>query len=92
MDGFSYGTVGPDGKPIDHSVPGVEHGVVGVITNHSWLDNPTFRGMRQSLMRSFEQITYSTSMGARQRGRRRPTVQRTKTSSTSSKEWRSAFS
>ncbi len=34
----------------------VEEGVVGVITNHSWLDNPTFRGMRQSLMRSFEQI------------------------------------
>jgi N-6 DNA Methylase len=33
-----------------------EEGVVGVITNHSWLDNPTFRGMRQSLMRSFEQI------------------------------------
>ncbi len=34
----------------------VEEGVVGVITNHAWLDNPTFRGMRQSLMRSFEQI------------------------------------
>ncbi len=31
-------------------------GIVGIITNHSWLDNPTFRGMRQSLMRSFEQI------------------------------------
>jgi predicted helicase len=34
----------------------VNDGVVGIITNHSWLDNPTFRGMRQSLMRSFEQI------------------------------------
>ena len=34
----------------------VEEGVVGIIANHSWLDNPTFRGMRQSLMRSFEQI------------------------------------
>ena len=34
----------------------VEEGVVGIITNHSWLDNPTFRGMRQSLSRSFEQI------------------------------------
>ena len=31
----------------------VQEGVVGIITNHSWLDNPTFRGMRQSLMRSF---------------------------------------
>ncbi len=34
----------------------VEEGVVGVITNHSWIDNPTFRGMRQSLMRTFDQI------------------------------------
>jgi len=34
----------------------VAEGVVGIITNHSWLDNPTFRGMRQSLMRSFQQI------------------------------------
>ena len=34
----------------------VDEGVVGIITNHSWLDNPTFRGMRQSLMRSFEQV------------------------------------
>lgn len=34
----------------------VTEGVVGVITNHSWLDNPTFRGMRQSLMATFQQI------------------------------------
>lgn len=34
----------------------VDEGVVGIITNHSWLDNPTFRGMRQSLMRTFDQI------------------------------------
>ncbi len=34
----------------------VEHGVVGMITNHSWLDNPTFRGMRQSLMDTFDEI------------------------------------
>jgi predicted helicase len=26
----------------------VDEGVVGIITNHSWLDNPTFRGMRHS--------------------------------------------
>jgi hypothetical protein len=34
----------------------VDEGIVGIITNHSWLDNPTFRGMRQSLMKSFDQI------------------------------------
>jgi type I restriction-modification system DNA methylase subunit len=31
-------------------------GVLGFITNHSYLDNPTFRGMRQSLLNSFEHI------------------------------------
>jgi hypothetical protein len=31
-------------------------GVLGFITNHSYLDNPTFRGMRQSLMASFNHI------------------------------------
>lgn len=31
-------------------------GVIGFITNHSYLDNPSFRGMRQSLMRSFDEI------------------------------------
>jgi predicted helicase len=56
MDGYNYQSKTPDGKLVEHPVEGVEHGVVGVITNHSWLDNPTFRGMRQSLMRSFDQI------------------------------------
>jgi predicted helicase len=31
-------------------------GVLGFITNHSYLDNPTFRGMRQSLMQSFDEM------------------------------------
>ncbi|MDY0391846.1 MAG: type ISP restriction/modification enzyme [Candidatus Bipolaricaulis sp.] len=31
-------------------------GVVGMITNHSYLDNPTFRGMRQHLMDTFDEI------------------------------------
>ena len=31
-------------------------GVVGFVTNHSYLDNPTFRGMRQSLMETFDEI------------------------------------
>ncbi|MBM4288245.1 MAG: DNA methyltransferase [Deltaproteobacteria bacterium] len=34
----------------------VEEGVVGIITNHSFLDNPTFRGMRQSLMETFNRM------------------------------------
>jgi predicted helicase len=34
----------------------MREGVVGIITNHSYLDNPTFCGMRQSLTRTFNQI------------------------------------
>jgi predicted helicase len=32
------------------------HGIVSMITNHGYLDNPTFRGMRESLMKSFDEI------------------------------------
>ncbi len=32
------------------------HGIVGMITNHGYLDNPTFRGMRRSLMQTFDAI------------------------------------
>jgi len=31
-------------------------GILGFITNHAYLDNPTFRGMRQSLMDTFTDI------------------------------------
>jgi len=31
-------------------------GVFGFITNHAYIDNPTFRGMRQSLMATYPQI------------------------------------
>ncbi len=31
-------------------------GVLGFITNHSYLDNPTFRGMRHSLMTTFDEL------------------------------------
>jgi len=32
------------------------YGVLGMITNHGFLDNPTFRGMRQSLMKTYDEI------------------------------------
>jgi len=32
------------------------YGVLGFITNHGYLENPTFRGMRQSLMATFDDI------------------------------------
>ena len=32
------------------------YGALAFVTNHGYLDNPTFRGMRQSLMQSFDDI------------------------------------
>ena len=32
------------------------YGILAFITNHSYLDNPTFRGMRQNLMNTFDHI------------------------------------
>lgn len=31
-------------------------GVIGFVTNHAYLDNPTFRGMRHSLLETFDEI------------------------------------
>jgi len=33
-----------------------KQGVLGFITNHAWLDNPTFRGMRCSILNTFNEI------------------------------------
>jgi predicted helicase len=32
------------------------YGILGFITNHSWLDNPTFLDMRTSLLRTFDEL------------------------------------
>ena len=32
------------------------YGILGFVTNHGYLDNPTFRGMRQSLLEDFDEI------------------------------------
>ena len=31
-------------------------GVVGFITNHGFLDNPTFRGMRWRILKEFDEV------------------------------------
>ena len=36
----------------------VEHGIVAIITNHGFLDNPTFRGMRQNLLNTFDTLYF----------------------------------
>jgi len=33
-----------------------DQGLVGFITNHAWLDNPTFKGMRRHFLNCFQQL------------------------------------
>lgn len=56
MDGGNYDYINERGDVETIRLEGVERGIVGVITNHSWLDNPTFKGMRKSLMETFDCI------------------------------------
>jgi len=49
------------------------YGIVGMITNHSYLDNPTFRGMRQSLMKTFDEIYILDLHGNSHKKERTPT-------------------
>ena len=38
-------------------------GIVGLVTNHGYLDNPTFRGMRQSLLETFDELYFLDAHG-----------------------------
>ena len=65
VDGKPLGERNPKGLLDDyvkfirfaqHRVAETGYGVVALITNHGYLDNPTFRGMRQNLMQTFDEI------------------------------------
>lgn len=65
VDGKPLGEQNPKGLQDDYvkflrfaqwKIAQAGRGVVGMITNHGYLDNPTFRGMRQSLMQTFDAI------------------------------------
>jgi len=67
VDGKSIGEKNPKGLQDDYvkfirfaqdKMGNVEQGVIGIITNHSFLDNPTFKGMRQSLLNTFDQMYF----------------------------------
>src|SRR6185436_14027370 len=42
-------------------------GIVGFVTNHGWLDGATFRGMRRSLLRTFDEVYVLDLHGNRRR-------------------------
>lgn len=39
-----------------HRIERTGYGILGFITNHGYLDNPTFRGMRQALLETFDDL------------------------------------
>jgi len=47
-------------------------GVVGFVTNHGWLDGATFRGMRRSLLCTFDEVYVLDLHGNRRRREERP--------------------
>ena len=51
-------------------------GVLGFVTNHAYLDNPTFRGMRRSLMETFDEIYVLDLHGNSKRKERSPAGRR----------------
>ena len=55
-----------------HKIDENGEGVVAVITNHSFLENPTFRGMRQSLMDSFNRLYFLDLHGNSKKRERAP--------------------
>jgi predicted helicase len=48
-------------------------GILAFITNHGYLDNPTFRGMRQSLMNTFSDIYVFDLHGSSKKKQKPPT-------------------
>lgn len=55
-----------------HRVDSVGSGVVGLVVNHSFLDAPTFKGMRYSLMQSFNKIKIINLHGNARRKEKSP--------------------
>ena len=65
VDGKALGERNPKGLQDDyvkfirygqHRIEQTGSGILAFITNHGYLDNPTFRGMRQNLMNTFSDI------------------------------------
>lgn len=48
------------------------YGVLAFVTNHGYLDNPTFRGMRRSLMSTFDELYVLNLHGSTKEGNRAP--------------------
>lgn len=50
-------------------------GIVALVTNHSYLDNPTFRGLRESLLGTFDRLYLLDLHGSSKKRERNPEAQ-----------------
>lgn len=55
-----------------HALTTAGCGILGFITNHGFVDNPTFRGMRQSLRRSLPEMRVLDLHGNSKKKERHP--------------------
>jgi hypothetical protein len=55
---MEYETIWDEKAQAYKDIPNDKDGIVAIITNHSFLDNPTFNGMRQSLLKTFDQLYF----------------------------------
>ena len=81
VNGASLGERNPRGLQDDYvkfirfaqwKMDNSPEGIVAVITNHAFLDNVTFRGMRQSLMQTFNRLYFLDLHGNARQGERTP--------------------
>ena len=81
VDGAPLGERNPKGLQDDYvkfirfaqwKMDNSPEGIVAVITNHAFLDNVTFRGMRQSLMRTFNRLYFLDLHGNSNKKERAP--------------------
>lgn len=56
----------------EHLIEKTGEGVLGFVTNHGYLDNPTFRGMRWHLLKTFDKILVLDLHGNSKRGENPP--------------------
>lgn len=75
----------------EHMIEQNGEGVLGLITNHGYLDNPTFRGMRWHLMQTFDRIHVLDLHGMPTKRKSALTVCPTRTCLTSNRAWQSSL-
>lgn len=60
-------------RAAQHKIEKTGEGVIGFVTNHKYISAPTFRGMRESLLKSFDEIYVLNLHGDQTEAKKNPT-------------------